>query len=1074
MIEPVKLFFVKLDSYINKYYRFLLIDGLIFCSVYFSISILLLSFFEFCFHFSSTVRFLLLVFFFLSNIYLFINKIALNYLKIYSFIKRISYEEACRRIQFENPKLQDILINILQLSTFNCNNLVEASVIQKLARIKDFDFASTLVYNLKSKILFILIPIFVFITFISFPLLYNNGFQFIMHYSADNVGNHIFNVSIENDLNVEKGSDLSINAKVLSDVNIDEIFICFANNRFLMQKQNDSVYTFTLKNIHDSFSFSIENEKFGSKLFYISVYNSPSLVDYKVNIDYSDYVNKVDTIVHNQNILNVPQGTILKFSFVGRYFDTLSIFLHRDSSLLSFLYSDTVFYCKKFNNDEIFDVVLANEKVRKNIINFNVVSIPDVYPNIRVSKLDNLYESDLVFDGEISDDYGFSSLVFCYENDKMKDTVNIPIYNNITSQRFFYTFSKPFMTDLVDKKITCHFEVYDNDEVHGFKKSVSETFSYVVKSIISQVADKEATYESIFNKLEMSKVLSDEIKNDINQFRIKSINDDLSEWERNTLLQQIKSKTNSLESLLDEISKSKNQISKDSFGPDLVEKQNILSEMFNSLVDEELKKMLQEISNLANENKHQISPEDLKKNFNDFTKSLDRNLELLKKVKLEEDFAKLSDNLSILSQNQMELNENTDGNLENSVKLHEEVFDNLYEQYNQIKNDNNQLEKPLNIDDLNNEFDEIKSNFKNEINQIENNDLDSFKKETENNANNLKQLAKRIKDSVKHSSSEKEAENADDLRQILDNLFELSFRQEDIIKKYERVDINSSAYLDQIVEQSVMVENFKLLRDSLYSLSKRTVYLGKHISSVSFLIEDNMIKASSYFQEKSSSRAILSQREALSKMNDLILILSESLKDIDNAASDSGGAPMKNRKHKPKKQDDSISEMRSAQESMKEQLRELLNQMKSGDSEEINKQIAKSLMQNEIYQQMIQQMYNSSEIDDGISKLLREVKALMEKNHSDLANKKLSIQTVMRQQNIINKLLQAENSDNERDTEETRIASAGKNINRNKTEIPIEDIKFEKNIDFLKQDNIRLSSFYKVIFDKYINGINNE
>ena len=49
----------------------------------------------------------------------------------------------------------------------------------------------------------------------------------------------------------------------------------------------------------------------------------------------------------------------------------------------------------------------------------------------------------------------------------------------------------------------------------------------------------------------------------------------------------------------------------------------------------------------------------------------------------------------------------------------------------------------------------------------------------------------------------------------------------------------------------------------------------------------------------------------------------------------------------------------------------------------------------------------------------------------------------------------------------------GKNINRNKTEIPIEDIKFEKNIDFLKQDNLRLNSFYKVIFDKYINGVSN-
>jgi hypothetical protein len=422
----------------------------------------------------------------------------------------------------------------------------------------------------------------------------------------------------------------------------------------------------------------------------------------------------------------------------------------------------------------------------------------------------------------------------------------------------------------------------------------------------------------------------------------------------------------------------------------------------------------------------------------------------------------------------MKLNVDIDDNTEKNTSLQQEVFENLSQQYDQIKNDNSQLDKPLNIEDFKNDFDEIKSNFKNEKNFLENKEYDSFKKETERNSKNLSKLAVKLKENLKSSSSDSEAENADDLMQILDNLFELSFRQEEMIVKYERVDFNSSAYLEQIVAQSELLDNFKIIRDSLYSLSKRTLLLGKHISNASFLIEDNMMKSSTYFQERSSSKAVLSQHEALSKMNDLILILSESLKNIENATAGASGKPMKNRKQKPKKDEDSLSEMRSAQESMKDQLRELLNQMKSGDSEDINKQIAKSLMQNEIYQQMIQQMYNSSEIDDGISKILREVKELMEKNHSDLANKKLSIQTVMRQQNIVTKLLQAENAENEKETEDKRIATTGKNINRNKTEIPIEDINFEKNIELLKQDNLRLNSFYKVIFDKYINGINNE
>ena len=1075
MAETSNLFFDKLDKYINKYYRFLLLDGVVFCLVYFSFSVFLLSLIEFVFHFPSSVRFVLFIVFLLSNIYLFISKIIVNFLKLNSITSRISYEAACRKIQSDNPELQDILINILQLSINNNNPLVEASIEQKFERIQVFDFAKSLVYNWKSKIYLIISQFIIIGILISFPNLYYKGFKNIVHYSVDNIENHHFNVFVQSNLLVENGSDLPIKAKVFSDLPIENLFICFGNNRFQMQKLTDSTYTFTLKNINNSFPFTVETDHLRSKPFYISVFNSPTLIDYQVNIKYLSYVNKVDTIVYNQNILNVPQGTFLKFAFVGRYFDTLSIRNLSDSLLLSFPYSDTVIYSKKIFSGEIFDVALSNENVSKEIMSFKIISIPDNYPEIKVSKLDELSGQNLVFDGTISDDYGFSKLVFCYENNKKSDTIDVPIYKNVTSQRLYYTFEKPTSSDLDDKVLTCHFEVYDNDAVHGPKKSVSETISYVVKSIINQAAEKETAYESMFDKLEMSKILSEKLKNDINELRKKSIDNNLSDWEKQTLLQQIKNKTNSLENLLEEISKSQNQISKsDSFDSDLVEKQNKLSELLNSLVDEELKKMLEEISNLANEKKQEVTPENVKKDFDDFKKSLDRNLELLKKVKLEEDLTKLSDNLNLLSQNQMKLNDDIDENTEKNTSLQQEVFDNLSQQYDQIKNDNSQLDKPLNIEDFKNDFDEIKSNFEKEKNFLENKEYDSFKKETERNSNNLSKLAVKLKENLKSSSSDSEAENADDLRQILDNLFELSFRQEEMIVKYERVDFNSSAYLEQIVAQSELLDNFKIIRDSLYSLSKRTLLLGKHISNASFLIEDNMMKSSTYFQERSSSKAVLSQHEALSKMNDLILILSESLKNIENATAGASGKPMKNRKQKPKKDEDSLSEMRSAQESMKDQLRELLNQMKSGDSEEINKQIAKSLMQNEIYQQMIQQMYNSSEIDDGISKILREVKELMEINHSDLANKKLSIQTVMRQQNIVTKLLQAENAENEKETEEKRIATTGKNINRNKTEIPIEDINFEKNIELLKQDNLRLNSFYKVIFDKYINGINNE
>ena len=237
------------------------------------------------------------------------------------------------------------------------------------------------------------------------------------------------------------------------------------------------------------------------------------------------------------------------------------------------------------------------------------------------------------------------------------------------------------------------------------------------------------------------------------------------------------------------------------------------------------------------------------------------------------------------------------------------------------------------------------------------------------------------------------------------------------------------------------------------------------------MIEDGMTKACLQLQERSTSAASRNQHEALKNANDLILILSESLKNIDNASAGAGGKSSK-RKKKPSEQKQALSDMRGAQESLKNQMRDLLNQMKNGNTDKTNRELVKTLMQNEIYQQMLEQMMYNADIDSQTAKLLQEVKQLMEKTHSELSNKKLSIQTVMRQQNIVTKLLEAENAEAERDKDDKRESTSGKNITRKTPENWQEDITFEKNIEFLKQTDLRLNSFYKTKFEEYLNDVN--
>ena len=1079
MNDSVKLFILRINKYIDKYYKCLLLKGLLlFISVFF-LSSSLFGFLEYHLCFSSFVRLILLLLFVLINASVSVYFIIIPLLRLFCLVPRMSLDKACRLIQNNNPNLKDSLINIVELLKFSNSDLATASIEQKIAFAEKYDFEQSLSYFPdKQTFRFVLVTVLSCLTlfFIS-PAAYFSGFRRIINFNEKySTDSGVIFVVDDSKLVVEEGSDLLVTSKVIGRNASKEVFINFGGSRGVMQAIDDSSYSYLFKCVNNSFSFTVSAGDYSSNIFIVNVLKIPTVNNYATNVYYPKYVNKRDTIVENQNILIVPQGTSIKQVFRCSNVDTLHFMSLRDSSIVSITGFDSSVFKKQILRDETYSVVLSNKNLRRNFINFKFVCIPDAYPEISVSKLaEQSSNNNIVFAGSIKDDYGFDKLLLFANSNVTADTFNIPILNNLTTQNIFYNFQNNVSSDIVDKSISFYFELYDNDKINGSKVVRSQIFDFTIKSISNQVLEKEERYEEMFRNLELSRQLSNEIKTEIAELRRNLLNNNLSEWERKQMLQQISNKTNQLQNLLNDVVNNNSLNNSSDKVNQLVEKQNLMNEMLNSLLDDELKQILQEISELASEKAQQNNTlsEDLKKDFGNFEKSIDKNIELLRKMKIEEDMKQLVSNLDMLSEKQKNLNFfDSSDSLSNNVENQSRFFEDLQKKYDQIVDDNKSLERPFEMENLSQDFQQIDSLFDAEKQQLNSKDLENFEQTKKQNSDAIKNLANKIDKKMDSSMAAAEAEDADDLRQILDNLFEISFSQEQIITDYENVSFSDPLYQDRILKQSHLVDNFKIVRDSLYSLSRRNVYLGGHISNAAFSIEDEMEKSCLMLQERNTSKAARSQREALKNANDMILILSESLKNIENNSNGAGGKPMKKRKQKPSDSKEQLSEMRNAQEQLKNQMRDLLNQMKSGDQGKNNSEIVKSLIQNELYQQMLNEIMYNSDIDSQTAKILQEVKNLMEKTHSDLSNKKLSIQTVMRQQNIVNKLLEAENAETEREQDERREAITGKNISRNKHEIWKEDITFEKNIDVLKQTNLRLNSFYKSKFEEYLNSVN--
>jgi hypothetical protein len=98
---------------------------------------------------------------------------------------------------------------------------------------------------------------------------------------------------------------------------------------------------------------------------------------------------------------------------------------------------------------------------------------------------------------------------------------------------------------------------------------------------------------------------------------------------------------------------------------------------------------------------------------------------------------------------------------------------------------------------------------------------------------------------------------------------------------------------------------------------------------------------------------------------------------------------------------------------------------------------------------------------------------MMEKSERELLNKKLSPETIMRQQQILSRLLESEKAIMEREQEQRREAEKPKSAER--TTLPAELNELLKKTKLQKeqllQGNPKLTEEYQNAFDKYVESL---
>ena len=715
-------------------------------------------------------------------------------------------------------------------------------------------------------------------------------------------------------------------------------------------------------------------------------------------------------------------------------------------------------------------------------LSYSVDVIPDLFPEIEINQItDSLQMTRFYFKGTIGDDYGFSNLRFHYNIDNSDSTITIPFVKMLTDQEFYFIFD---FKDINQKKgiVSYYFSVTDNDVVNNYKTTTSDNFSFQFPDREEILANDKEQFDNLQANIDKSRELAKEIKKDLNNLQLKNMDTNVSEWEKTQMVSDIISKQNKLEKLYDQIKQDNQKLNNylNSFEEQNIaiqEKQKQIEKLLEEVFTDELKKLMEEFNKLADEfNSQKLNQlsENMNLTLEDLEKQLEKNLEMLRKMKVEQKLQDVIDQVKSIANEEEKLEQEIEQNknyeeVEKKVSSHQEQTKQLENSIKDALELNKELKKPINFDDFDEEFKDVDKSYEESKSELNKKNKKKSGESTKKSAEKMQNMAFGMQQMLDMNTKEQNMENIANLKQILSNLIFLSFSQEKVLSDLNGIADKDPALFQLNKDQKRIFEQSKIVKDSLYTLAMRTPQITSMVNNELLAMEINLKKANGEMQEALFPNARVSQQFVVTSLNNLALMLNEALENLEKQMAD--GQPGDQECENPGNGKPGMNMLKQASESIKQQLQQIIEQMKNGNPQNMSQQMGQSLMQHEMMQQMLRDMMNNGSVGSDAKKQLQQIDNMLEQNRKELMNKSINAQTIARQNQITTRLLEADKAEQERDFEDKRESETADEFYSN----PIKFFEYKEidnfSIEYLNKNSHKLHNFYNNKYKQFLRNI---
>ena len=1089
----------KLRAFTQKYYQNLLIRGFILCFSTLSLGFIATSLLEYYGQFGTTTRTILFWVFTLLSTSIFFVLVIYPLLKLLKLGHRLSDTDAAKIIGKHFPDVADKLLNVIQLKQQKASNLalLEASIDQKALELKSIPFVRAISFADNKRFLkYALIPLFIFGGFYiadSEEVLTESTTR-IINYNTEYIPPAPFSFKVLNEkMDCIQHQDYRLNVQLIGDEIPNDAYLELNGLPIKMKKLANHTFEYTFNNIQKSVDFKINAGGIYSNTYALIVLAAPSLINFNISLDYPNYTGKKDESLENIGELLIPEGTRVNWNFYTENTNEFDILWAENKQRLELVSPNHFRFFKKANVSTSYTLLPRNQQVATiDSVNYLFKVIKDGYPIVDANEIiDSTQLKVRYFKGQIKDDYGFDKLQFVIkkQNNNWDSIIPIPFEKDITLDNFFFVFDMNGMSLSDDESLEYFFEVYDNDAVNGSKKSQSRAFEFTPPSqeeLQEQQAEKTDELKTL---LEENVELAKDLQEEFEELRMKLLNKEELNWEDKQQVSEILEKQKKLEQNIDKISqknKEKNAMMNEFSEQDkrILDKQKQLEELMEELMTDDMRELFDEMEKLMEEMKTDEwmeKLEELQMNNEDLEKELDRNLEMLKKFEFEQALEESLDKLEELKNKQEELKQANEGKTKPQEEITEEQkqlneeFKKLSEKLDGLQEKNEALEKQEALEDTKELQESIEQQMQESQENSENNKRKKTSQSQEKTLDEMGQLQEKLQKAQQQSGEKGPAEDMDALRQILENLIDLSLDEEALLSDLSATNKNDPEYVSLIHWQNKLSDDSKVLEDSLYALSKRQVQIKATINREMGAITNNIKKSLENMAERESSKALTKQQLVMTSANNLALMLSDVLQAMQEEMADK--MPGQQQCNKPGSGNPSPSDMKKMQEQLKKQLEKMKKGNENGKKPKgkkgQGKDLAKMMAKQEMIRQQLEKMADKiEEGENGKAEGLRDAINKMEQTEEDIVNDNITQETLNRQNQIIEHLLEAEKAEQERDKEKKREAKEAQQLPHQVKDL-LEEYKRNKlkQAELLKTIPPKLRPYYKGKVKEYFQQI---